>query len=105
MQPLRSPVQKRATPETTLNTWGSPVCIICSCSVTVSCLTLCDPMDGSMSGFPVLHLLLEFAQVHVYCVSYVIQPSRPILSPSHPALQSFLATGSSPMSWLFTLGG
>ena len=28
-----------------------------------TCLTLCDPMDCSMPGFPVLHkLLLEFAQ-------------------------------------------
>ena len=28
------------------------------------CLTLCDPMDCSMPGFPVLHCLLEFAQTH-----------------------------------------
>ena len=27
----------------------------CCCSVTQSCLTLCDPMDCSMPGFPVLH--------------------------------------------------
>ena len=27
-----------------------------------TCLTLCDPMDCSMPGFPVLHKLLEFAQ-------------------------------------------
>ena len=30
-------------------------------SVTQSCPTLCDPMDCSMLGFPVLHYLLEFA--------------------------------------------
>ena len=30
-------------------------------SVAQSCLTLCDPMDCSMPGFPVLHYLLEFA--------------------------------------------
>ena len=29
----------------------------CCCSVTHSCLTLCDPMDCSMPGFPVLHHL------------------------------------------------
>ena len=29
-------------------------------------LTLCDPMDCSTLGFPVLHYLLEFAQIHVY---------------------------------------
>ena len=28
-----------------------------------SCLTLCDPMDCSMPGFPVLHYLPEFAQI------------------------------------------
>ena len=38
----------------------------CFCSVVQSCLTLCDPMDYSMPGFPVLHCLPEFAQTHVY---------------------------------------
>ena len=38
----------------------------CCCSVTQSCLTLCDPMDCSMPGIPVLHCLLEFAQTHVH---------------------------------------
>ena len=32
------------------------------CSVAKSCLTLCEPMDCSMPGFPVLHHLPEFAQ-------------------------------------------
>ena len=27
------------------------------CSVTKSCVTLCNPMDGSNPGFPVLHSL------------------------------------------------
>ena len=31
----------------------------CCCSVTQSCLTLCDPMDCSMPGFSVLHYLPE----------------------------------------------
>ena len=35
------------------------------CSVPLSCLTLCDTMDCSMPGFPVLHYLLEFAQTHI----------------------------------------
>ena len=34
----------------------------CCCSVTQSCLTLCNPMDCSTPGFPVLHYLPEFAQ-------------------------------------------
>ena len=29
----------------------------CCCSVAKSCPTLCDPMDHSMPGFPVLHCL------------------------------------------------
>ena len=33
-----------------------PVFLYC-CSVDKSCLTLCDPMDCSMPGFPVLHYL------------------------------------------------
>ena len=36
------------------------------CSVTQSCPTLCDPMDCSTPGFPVLHYLLELAQIHVH---------------------------------------
>ena len=41
-----------------------------------SCLTLFDPMDCSMSGFPVLYHLLEFAQTHVHQVRDAIQPSH-----------------------------
>ena len=37
----------------------------CCCSVTKLCPTLCDPMNYSMSGFPVLHHLLERAETHV----------------------------------------
>ena len=55
------------------------------CLVSQSCLTLCNPMNCSTPGFPVLHHLLEFAQTHVYCVD-AIQPSHPLLSPSPPAL-------------------
>ena len=53
-------------------------------SVTQSCLTLCDPMDCSMPGFPVPHHLPELAQTLVYQVGDVIQPSHPMLSPSPP---------------------
>ena len=35
-------------------------------SVAQSCLTLCDPMDCSMPGFPVHHQLLELPQTHVH---------------------------------------
>ena len=55
-------------------------------SVTQSCPTLCDPMHCSTPGFPVLHHLLEFPQTHVHWVGDAIQPSHPMSSPSHLAL-------------------
>ena len=36
------------------------------CSVTRLCLTLCDPTDYSIPGFPALHYLPEFAQAPVH---------------------------------------
>ena len=38
----------------------------CCCSVFPLCPTLCDPMDCSTLGFPVLHHLPEFPQIHVH---------------------------------------
>ena len=57
----------------------------CYCSVTQWFPALCNPMDCSTPGFPVLHHLPEFAQTHVHWVSGVIQPSHPLSSPSPPA--------------------
>ena len=56
------------------------------CSVTQSCLTLCNPMACSMPGFCVLHHLPEFAQTHIYWVNDAIQLSHPVSPPSSPAL-------------------
>ena len=53
----------------------------CCHSVTKLCPTLCDPMDCSTPGFPVLHYLPEFAQSHVHWGGDAIQPSRPLLPP------------------------
>ena len=50
----------------------------CCCSVTKWCLTLSNPMDCSMPGFPVHHQLLELAQTHVQRVGDAIQPSHPL---------------------------
>ena len=33
---------------------------------SLSRVRLCDPMDCSMPGFPVLHHLLEFVHIHVH---------------------------------------
>ena len=54
-------------------------------SVAKSCLTLCELMNYSTSGFPVLHCFPEFAQTHVHWVSDAIQPSHPLSPPSPPA--------------------
>ena len=81
------------------------------CSVAQSCPTLCDPMDCSVPGLPVLHHLLEFAQTHVHWISDAMQPSHPLLSPSPPALNASQHQGFSsesalhikwPKNWSFS---
>ena len=54
----------------------------CCCSVAKMRLTLCNPMDSALPGFPVLHHLPEFAQTHVHWVGDAMQPSHPLSSPS-----------------------
>ena len=49
-------------------------------SVTQLCLTLCDPMNHSMSSLPVPHQVPKFTQTHVHRVSDAIQPSYPLSS-------------------------
>ena len=67
--------------------WSSAaqVCLAQFSSVTQSCLTLCNPMNHSTPGLPVLHQLLESTQTHVQRVSDAIQSSHPLSSPSPPA--------------------
>ena len=72
--------------------------------VTQSCPTLCNPVDCSTPGFPVHHQLLELAQSHVHWVSDAIQPCHPVV-PFSSCPQSFPASGSFPVSQLFTWGG
>ena len=76
----------------------------CCCSVTQSCLTLCNPMDCNTPGFPVLQHLLEFAQTHVHWSGDYIQPSHPLLSLSPPAF-NLSQHQSFPVSQLFTSSG
>ena len=40
-------------------------------------LLFSDPMACTMPGFPVLHCLPEFVQIHVHSVGDAIQPSHP----------------------------
>ena len=54
----------------------------CCCAVAKSCLILCNPMNYSMPGYPVLRYLPEFAQTHVHWVSDAISHltlCRPLL--------------------------
>ena len=82
----------------------SPECC-CFCSLTKSCLTLCDPMNYSTPGFFVLHYLPEFAQTHVHWVGDAIQPSHPLSPSSPPALNLSQLMGSFPMSQTLVSGG
>ena len=65
-------------------------------SVSQLCPTLCDPMDCSMPGFPVLHKLPELAESHVHWVGDAIQTSLSYLSP--PAFN--LAQDQGLFQWL-----
>ena len=78
--------------------WG---CCSC-CSVTKSCVTVCNPMDCSTPGLPVHHQLLEFTQTHVHWVGDPTISSSVVPFSSCP--QSFPASGSFPMSQLFISG-
>ena len=51
-------------------------------SVTLSCLTLCDPMNCSTPSFPVPHQLPELAETHIHQASDAIHP---LSFPSLPA--------------------
>ena len=79
---------------------------VCACSVAQSCPTLCNPMDRTMTGFPVHHQLLELAQILVHWVGDPIHPSiSSTVVPVCSRLQSFPASGSFQMSRFFASGG
>ena len=78
--------------------------ICCFCSVTKLCLTVCNPMDCSTPGLPVLHHLSQFTQTHVHWVGDAIQPSHPLLPllllPSvFPSIRVFSSELALPIRW------
>ena len=87
----KDPQEKGMTTRSSILAWKIPWTEepgkLQSSSVRFSCsiVSLCDPMDCSTPGFPILHQLLELTQTHVYWVSDAIQPSHPLSSPSPPA--------------------
>ena len=74
------------------------IIIIQFSSVAQSFLTVCDLMDYSTPGFPVLHYLPDFAQTLVRCVDDAIQ-----LCPNY-SLYSLILESSlylpQPLTWL-----
>ena len=77
------------------------------CSVTESCPTLCDPVDGSTPGFPVLHHLRSLLKLMstesvmssnhlILCHMLVLLPSIfPSIRVSFPISQFFASGGQS----------
>ena len=66
----------------------------------LSRVRLCDPMNCSTPGHPVHHQLPEFTQIHVHRVG-----DASSVVPFSSCLQSLPASGSFPVSQLFTWGG
>ena len=54
----------------------------------LSRVQLCNPMNCTTPGFPVLHCLPEFAQTHVHWASDAIQLSPPLSPTSSPPVLS-----------------
>ena len=76
-QDTNEPMHKKETVTDTENRlmaqgWEGWIGNLAFCSVTQSCLTLCDPMDCITPGFPVHCQLLELAQTHVHQVGDAI---------------------------------
>ena len=67
------------------------------------CSVMSDSLQphGLQPGFPVLHHLLELAQIHVLWVSDAIQPSHPLSSPSSPVFS--LSQHQGLLQWISSL--
>ena len=77
----------------------------CCSSLVKSCQTPWDPMEYSMPGFPVLHYLPDgvcsnSCPLSWWCNLTISSSVTPFSCP-----QSFPASGSFPVSWLFASGG
>ena len=70
-------------------------------SVAQSCPTLCDRMDCSTPGLPVLHHLPEPGQTHVHRIGDAMQPSHPLSSRFPPAFK--LSEHQGLFQWLSSL--
>ena len=76
--------------------------ICCCCSVTKSCLTLCNPMNCSTSGFPVLQSpsLLKLTSVKSVMPSNHLILGHPLLLPSiFPSIRVFSNESAVRIRW------
>ena len=74
------------------------------CAVTQSCLSVCDPRTAARQAS--LSFTISRSLLKCMCIESVMPSSHPI--PSCPLLllpQSFPASGSFPVNWLFASGG
>ena len=61
--------------------------LVCCCSVAKLCLTLCNPMDRSLPGFPVIHHLPEIVR---FMSLELVMTSNLLLLPSiFPSIRVF----------------
>ena len=77
------------------------IVLLCSSTfvvVQLLCPTVCNCMDCSTPGFPVLHYLLEFESV-------MLSNHLILCHPFSSCSQSFPASGSFPVRWLLASGG
>ena len=73
------------------------------CSVANSCLTLCNPMDCSMPGYPVLHCFPEFSQIMSIGDNYLNMSSSAMLFSfclqSFPSIRAFFSESAFRIRW------
>ena len=82
---MDAPVSRQAAWPCPRGKTGTCEVIICCCWVPQSCPTLCDPMDCSTPGFPVLHYLLSLLKL-----LSIESVSRPLLLSSiFPSIKVF----------------
>ena len=77
----------------------------CCCSVAQLCPIFCDPMVCSTPGFPVLHYVPGVCSNSCSWSQWCHPTISSSVAPFSSYPQSFPASGSFPMSWLFVSGG
>ena len=100
---LENPIDRRAWRATVYEVTNELDTVQFS-SVTQSCLTLCNPMDCSITDLPVHHQLPESTLTHVHWVSDAIQPSHPLLPllllpPTFPSIRVFSSESACHIRW------